>query len=390
MQSPFQEGFSILSKSDIILGDLLSTGPFSGYYLIIWFFLFACIVLLSAKFMSNYISKISDATKISSGVIGGIFLSLVTSFPELIAAIYSGTNKIPQFNYYNVSGANMITSFVVSLFFLGMIIWIYVKRLIGLKQTPAQSNKIYWKANPENKLLFLLCVPITFVFMVFILIEPVSKYLFIPGANISLATLVPIAAYAIYVTYVIREQRSINKDTHNIVAISKRVSHRTMIIYVTLLITFSSILIIASYFNSAIVDEFPDRYNIPQNTSAGIILSLATALPEISSFFFLMLKNKPQIAISGIVGSHLFNFVLVFICQLAAVTHGINIFEFMQSTPIIANLRNWSIMTFIISLLFYVQSTNFALRKPIIRITSYSLVILTYMVGYIFSITIFK
>jgi Ca2+/Na+ antiporter len=99
--------------------------------------------LLSAKFLSNYIVKISDATKISSGVLGGIFLSLVTSFPELISSIYAGLNKVPQFNYYNVSGSNMLTSFMVAAFFFGLIIWMYIKKLLRLKATPGQSDKIY-------------------------------------------------------------------------------------------------------------------------------------------------------------------------------------------------------------------------------------------------------
>ncbi|CAF0796902.1 unnamed protein product [Didymodactylos carnosus] len=61
-----------------------------------------------AKFMTNSLDAIAKRTNLSTGFLGGVLLTVCTSIPETITAIYAGLRNEPDFGLTNVVGAGLM------------------------------------------------------------------------------------------------------------------------------------------------------------------------------------------------------------------------------------------------------------------------------------------
>jgi len=93
-------------------------------------------------------------------------------------------------------------------------------------------------------------------------------------------------------------------------------------------------------------------FNIPKNIIGLVIVSLGTSLPELMMSIQSSLNNKPEILISNLIGSNIFN--LYFILGLCAIFSSINIsnwtirFEFfisllLSAVPVIFISNNYNL-----------------------------------------------
>ncbi|MDE7434188.1 MAG: hypothetical protein K2M43_03715, partial [Mycoplasmoidaceae bacterium] len=69
--------------------------------------MFAGCIFITAKILTSVLDSLCKKTKVSKIFMGGIVMSLVTSFPELISTIYGSFDNQPLFAIYNESGSNM-------------------------------------------------------------------------------------------------------------------------------------------------------------------------------------------------------------------------------------------------------------------------------------------
>ena len=86
-----------------------------NYLLYLWFCLLTFFIFQTSKMLVYFIRGIEEKTKISKGFIGLFFLSLATSLPEGISAIFSPLMSSPKLAFNNIFGANFLIIFVLAL-----------------------------------------------------------------------------------------------------------------------------------------------------------------------------------------------------------------------------------------------------------------------------------
>lgn len=98
----------------MILLEWLNSSWFNGWWIIFWFFLFAGFVFIVAKILTSTLESLTNKIKVSKIFMGGIVMSLITSFPELVGSIYGVMDNNPLFSIYNETGSNVIQIFLLS------------------------------------------------------------------------------------------------------------------------------------------------------------------------------------------------------------------------------------------------------------------------------------
>ncbi|MDE6476653.1 MAG: hypothetical protein K2L48_00375 [Mycoplasmoidaceae bacterium] len=136
-----------------------------------------------AKLLTMALESLTNKVRISKIFMGGVVMSLVTSFPELVGSVYGAIEGNPLFSIYNESGSNSIQIFILS---LTMIVFFFIS--ISKKTSKNRQktiSEIYdqclVKIDKENRILIYSLLLFYFLFMFFVLIPDVGKYLYIPG-----------------------------------------------------------------------------------------------------------------------------------------------------------------------------------------------------------------
>jgi|GEM_PF-3958314 len=122
---------------------------FSGWALLLPFIAIVLIILLLAYYLSYFALGLEQKTKISSGLIGFIFLSLTTSLPELTNAVASPLFFVKTTPVFNVFGANFLTFLTIALANL----FFFSRNLLG---TINKINKIALAALFLTQIVFLI------------------------------------------------------------------------------------------------------------------------------------------------------------------------------------------------------------------------------------------
>ncbi|MDQ0513711.1 Ca2+/Na+ antiporter [Mycoplasmoides fastidiosum] len=334
-----------------------------GYQIIAWFLLFSSIVIFAIYFIVKYIKIITVKLNISVAFIGGIILPVVTSLPEFFTGFFGASidriSHLPTgvlFSLYNVTGANAIQIFILSIFGVYLFIWWYKQQINFHKKihpnqrfgvfTPfkkkkgfashqlntqlsqnensnvnenQQLNQFYltnW--SPIIRINFLLWV-ITFVeyfVMLLFLLVPSWGQVF----NIGGFSFINFLFFLTWLSYLIYSYK-FNPESEDLYSpyLEKswawKINPKLLIFVIFLMIPFLSF---SAYLNSGIVENFDTVLKIPKSAAASFFLSLATSLPEISMFISLASKRLFVTAASGILGSSVFNLSIPFYSNLVS------------------------------------------------------------------------
>lgn len=258
------------------------------------------VVILSIK-ASNYIDLLDKNTKLSGAFLGGIMLSAVTSLPELFTSI-SATVLLdrPGLCMGNILGSDLFNLVAIS-----AVILIYFKGF-----SKGRVSKSY------RNVAFL-------VFLIYIFIG--LNFLNILNArilNLSITSVLILLVYILGAKYlavandVATDEDALDYHASMSTSLSiKQIGFRFFLASVGI-IAFS---IIITY----LTDQIAVKLNLGQGIAGAIFLGIATSLPELSSTITLFKMRNYNIAVGNIIGSNLFNFIILAIADVLSLGSGV-------------------------------------------------------------------
>lgn len=233
----------------------------------IFFLILAFLTAFISIKLSYYGDLLSKQTKLASAFIGGLIIASITSLPEFVTSISAVIIDNPALSFGDILGSNMFNIFVLSIYNL----YFFKKNIF----------------NNKNKYIFECLILIL-------------EYIFIWLNLKFITTLILILLYLIYSIKTIKNV----KEEDNISNKEKYVLLK-FIINVFLLIILSILLTISA---DNITRIYP---NIASSSVGAILLGITTSLPEVVTTFSLIKLNNYNMAISNIIGSNIFNFLVL-------------------------------------------------------------------------------
>ena len=233
----------------------------------IFFLILAFLTAFISIKLSYYGDLLSKQTKLASAFIGGLIIASITSLPEFVTSISAVIIDNPALSFGDILGSNMFNIFVLSIYNL----YFFKKSIF----------------NNKNKYIFECLILIL-------------EYIFIWLNLKFITTSILILLYLIYSIKTIKNV----KEEDNISNKEKYVLFK-FIINVFLLIILSILLTISA---DNITRIYP---NIASSSVGAILLGITTSLPEVVTTFSLIKLNNYNMAISNIIGSNIFNFLVL-------------------------------------------------------------------------------
>lgn len=239
----------------------------------IFFLVLAVLTAFVSIKLSYYGDVLSKQTKISTAFVGGLLIAAITSLPEFVTSISAVILDNPSLSFGDILGSNMFNIFALSIYNL-----FFFKRFIF-------SN---------SKSTFLYECVILLVEYIFILLN--------------LRILTTIVLFILYFLYAFKVSKSENKEEK----IDKKEKHPLIkFIFVGIILIILSILLTLQ------ADKLTHIYpHISSSTIGAILLGITTSLPEVVSTFALIKYDNYDMAIANILGSNIFNFLVLSISDL--------------------------------------------------------------------------
>ena len=253
-------------------------------------------LIKGADFLVNGASSLAKRFNVSDIAIGLTIVAMGTSAPELVINIISGAKPDPGMHgiiFGNIIGSNIFNLFLI----LGVAAIIY--------PITVQKNSL-WKEVPYS-------LVITFVFFV-LLNDSMFR-----GTETNMMTpldgVIMLVMFGLFLTYIFLNMRR-SGDIEELEDIKIYGSLRT-----TLMIIGGMVGLAAG--GKLIVDSaisISEVIGIDKKLVGLTILAAGTSLPELATTAVAAFHKKSDIAVGNIVGSNIFNILLVL--GLTAVTHG--------------------------------------------------------------------
>ena len=271
------------------------------------YILTASLVVLLSKKASDYIDLIDKTTKLSGAFLGGILLSAVTSLPELFTSI----SAVVLIGKPGLCIGNILGSDLFNLAMLAFLIPFYIKGFSKARLSEGHSYILY----------FLIVI---YTVMCLNMLGIVNFAVF--GINIT--TILIIALYAASVRFLASEngEQQQTPETEVTNLSTRQITAR--------FIATSIGIVLLSIAMTYITDEIAVRLNLGAGLAGAIFLGVATSLPEVSSTIALFRIKNYNIAVGNIVGSNIFNLLVLCIADL--ISFGRGVYDF--SDPKVVNL----------------------------------------------------
>ena len=247
----------------------------------------ASLVVFCSIKASKYIDMLDKTTKLSGAFLGGVLLSAVTSLPELFTSIsaVSLLNK-PSLCIGNILGSDLFNITVLSLAALCCIKHFSKARI-------SKGNILVT--------VFLLLIYIALLLNMFNILN-------FEIATVNIVSIAVVLLYAFGVRYLASDNSGSSKEDEDVKLSTKQIVVR---------FTLSSVaIVILSILMTYITDDLATKYNIGAGLAGAIFLGVATSLPEVSSTIALIRMRNFNIAVGNIVGSNLFNFLILCVADI--------------------------------------------------------------------------
>lgn len=255
---------------------------------IVEYIVVATLVVFCSIKASKYIDMLDKTTKLSGAFLGGVLLSAVTSLPELFTSVSAVTliGK-PGLCIGNILGSDLFNVAVLA-----------VTALCSLKHfSKARISK--------GNILVTLFVLVIYI----VLLLNMFNILNFDIATVNITSIVILLLYAFGVRYLASDSSGSSSECDNETTLSTK--------QIVLRFTLSSIaIVVLSIMMTYITDDLATQYNIGAGLAGAIFLGVATSLPEVSSTIALIRMRNFNIAVGNIVGSNLFNFVILCVADL--------------------------------------------------------------------------
>nr|WP_084387006.1 hypothetical protein [Enterococcus rivorum] len=281
--------------------------------LFVLFVIAASFVVYTAINVTKYVSAFNEKANISTGFVGLIIFSLITSLPELLTSSYAIILGQPTMSFGNILGSNVFNLLILTII-----------NLIFLKK------RMFNNVSYENQRTLYVIITLNVIALLG-LYFPWS--LPIPFFHISIASA---TIFILYFLVIYRSYKS--QDIQEEEAESSGLMHLTIqqivlrgLLYIVLMIIFS---LVMTRISDQIVIAYPE---IGATLVGTLMLAVATSLPELVTTYTLCKMGHANIAIAGIIGSSLFNFNILFVTDLLSTK--LSIFEQAYQSPDIDILK---------------------------------------------------
>ena len=251
---------------------------------IITYLVIAAVVVFASIKLSDYVDLLDKKTNLSGALLGGILLAAVTSLPELFTSISSTLfiNK-NAFVLGNILGSNL---FNVCLFFIPYVFF------FG-KLASSKVGKSHLLSMLFIGLLYITVSVAGFVF---------NFYNILWGWFNPLSILI----VAIYALAILKTPKTEEADEEEEVK-SKLSIKQIVILFVLFAVLLIAMSIGITYHTNWIVNTF----GFGETFGGALFLGVATSLPELTSTINLCKKRNFDAAYGNILGSCVFNFLIL-------------------------------------------------------------------------------
>jgi cation:H+ antiporter len=258
-----------------------------GIYLI----LASLVVFLSLK-LSNYVDLLDKKTKVSGALLGGILLAGVTSLPELFTSL---TGTIIVRDNSLVLG-NIMGSDFFDLIIFGVVYFLFFKKF-----TQGKVGKQHYLTCLFAALMIAVVTIAAFVF---------DKHEWLLGGFFNPMSFVIIGIYVLSVVLTPKVEEKEDKEEAQTNLTVKQ-------IWILLGIC-SVILIAASISVTMVTEKVVNAFNIESTFGGSLFLGVATSLPEVTATISLCKKKNFDAAYGDIIGSCVFNLIILGIADVFA------------------------------------------------------------------------
>lgn len=263
------------------------------------------LVFVSIK-LSDYLNIIDKKSNISGAFLGGIVLAMVTSLPELFSSL-TATVFVRNNSYVlgNVLGSNIFNMLIFALIFF-----------------------IFFKSMVEKKVSKFFLVSMAFTGALYVIVGIGGLVFAQLGWFIGYFNPISILVVAVYVLSVMKTpkiEEAEEDDEENDIDMSLK---RAVILFVI----FALVLIAASIFTTYLTDAISVKFNLGASFGGALFLGVATSLPELTSTINLCRKKNFQAAYSDLIGSCIFNFLILAIGDALSFNCTSNVYKFDQSS----------------------------------------------------------
>lgn len=250
----------------------------------------ALIVFLSIK-LSDYVDMLDKSTKLSGALLGGILLAAVTSLPELFTSL---TAVVGVGNTHYVMG-NILGSNIFDIIVLAALVILFIKNF--------QSERIA-KCQIWQFISLILLYGVTCLAL-YLPVE-IRKYIVLGGwFNIFSVLILGIYLFSIFKLDKTEEKE---ESTEKVTLTVKQLSFRFVLA--------ALLLIGASIGVTYLSDMIVQKYHIDATLAGSLLLGVMTSLPEVISTFNLFMKKNINAGTGNIVGSAVFNYLIIFLSEL--------------------------------------------------------------------------
>lgn len=282
----------------------------------------ALVVFLSIK-LSDFVDLLDKKTNISGAFLGGILLAAVTSLPELFTSI-TATILIGNNNYVlgNILGSDL---FNITLFAIVYIVF------FG-KLVTAKVSKYHLLSLLFIGLLYATVTVAGFVF----------EFNGLTWGWFNPLSILIVVIYAIAVLKTPKTEEAEDKETDSKLTVKQ---------IIVLFILFSLMLIGASIGITYLTDWVVNSFNMGDTLGGALFLGIATSLPEMTATITLCHKKNFNAAYGNILGSCVFNFIILAFADALSFRSSTHLYLFDQSSFLLLVFGAVSILTFLVSFL---------------------------------------
>lgn len=272
------------------------------------YIILAAAVVFASNLAAKYVDILDKQTSLSGAFIGGVMLSAVTSLPELFTSL-SSTLMLhkPGLCLGNIMGSDMFNSFL-----LGVLILLFFKSFRNSEISSSHS-------------ITGLMVALSFIAVFLNCYGPVSFSVI----TISITSFLLLIFYIISLRKMSGEngEDSDDREAQTIETVPSALSLRQLIIR---LVVTSVCIVVISILLTYATDSIAHNLHLEQGFAGALLLGVATSLPELSSTFTLFRIKNHDIAVGNIVGSNIFNFVILTITDILYLGDGL--YDFSESS----------------------------------------------------------
>lgn len=305
--------------------------------LILFLFLAGLTVFLSFR-LSYYADLLNKTTNISGVFIGGILLAGITSLPELVTCLSSIFLNNPYLAIGDILGSNFFNIAMMCFFdilFIKTMFYNYTK------------NRYY--------LIYVLLI-----------LNYLIMYLFMGGTfNLELFN-IGIPSFIIIISYIIYLKKAQEKDSKKEVITTKE--HVLLKFFLVGLF-----MVIVSILLTLVVNLIAGKNpNVASSFIGAILLGITTSMPEVITFIALVKMKSFDLALSDIIGSNLFNLLILAVGDIFLKNKEIYYFVDKESMFLL-------VFGFILTILSFYQNNRKVVKNKLIYIVPSLIGVLLYI-----------